>query len=366
MKKLLTAVLMSLAALSSAAAVTEKQEFYRKEILENRCMELEFLPDSLGRLNQIRWKPSGRKLLLERTLTRVSVDPLYEFYRNNSFGCGENFWKNYVALRDGKSRVGRQDPDSIVFENKWYGGLPIDLRRRSVLPPDSTVITFEAEVFNRGEKPFYAALWYSLVPADAGSTILQIPAAAGKPGHILGNVNVLEHPAVISKRTGLFAPARNWAAVVYPEEKLVLAVIAPPEEFFPDGGFYTWLGEDNKIKYRSLEIILNGRDIAPGRKSVSRCHIAVFGGLRGIRDIAGTTAIDVERSDGKTALVLAPARKTAAGKMRIISGEKQYEAAVPELVPGQTHRIEIEDCGKISGILPDGCGFDLSAMKQEE
>ena len=357
MKKNLTAVLTLIAALSSAAAMTEKQEFYRKEVLENRFMVLEFLPDSLGRLNQITMKPSGRKLLLERTLARVSVDPLYEFYRNNSFGCGENFWKNNVASRDGKSRVEHREPASVIFANQWYGGLQVDLRRRATLMPDSTIFTYEAEVFNRGQKPFYLAMWYALVPADAGNTVLRLPAAVGRNKHVPGSVNVPER--VISKQTGLFAPARNWIATVYPEEKLVLAIIAPPEELFPDGGFYTWFGEEDKIKYRSMEIIFNGRNVAPGEKSASLCRFAVFMGLSNVRDIAGVTAIDAEQSDNRTTLILSPARKTAAGKMIVFSGPKQYETAVPELVPGQTHRIELGECGEISGILPDGSKFHL-------
>lgn len=359
MKKIFTVVLALTAVLSTVAAVTEKQDFYRKEILKNHFVELEFLPDSLGRLNQIKWNTSGRKLLLERTLTRVSVDPLYEFYRNNSFGCGENFWKNYVAQRDGKSKVIRQDANSITFENKWYGGLPVDLRRRSVLLPESTIWVFEAEVFNRGQKPFYLALWYSLTPADASNTILQIPAAGGKNKHALGNVTILSKDTVISEKSGLFVPARNWMATVYPAEKIVLAMIAPPEEFFPDGGFYTWFGEDNKIKYRSMEVILNGRNIAPGQKARSRCMFAVFSGLTGIKDIAGVTAINLEKADKKVILTIAPARKTVAGKMIINSGLRQLEIAVPELVPGKTHRIEIENTSGITGILPDGSKFDL-------
>ena len=105
MKKSFSAIWALTAALTLTAAVQEQVASYRKEFLQNSFMKLEFLPDSLGRLNQISLKSSGRNLLLERTLTRVNVDPLYGFYRNNSFGCGENFWKNYVAQRDGKSRV---------------------------------------------------------------------------------------------------------------------------------------------------------------------------------------------------------------------------------------------------------------------
>ena len=66
-------------AAATSAAVVEKVTEYRKEVLENRFMMLEFLPDSLGRLNQIILKSTGKKLLIGRTLTKVSVDPLYGF-----------------------------------------------------------------------------------------------------------------------------------------------------------------------------------------------------------------------------------------------------------------------------------------------
>ncbi|MBE6379632.1 MAG: hypothetical protein E7047_01740 [Lentisphaerae bacterium] len=359
MKKLTAVILTVTAVLSSGAAVTEKPDVYRKEILKNRFIELEFLPESLGRLNQIKLNSSGRKLLLERTLTKVSVDPLYEFYRNNTFGCGENFWKNYVAQRDGKSRVSVPEDGSILFENKWYGGLPIDLRRKTTLLPESTIWLYEAEVFNRGQKPFYLAVWYSLTPDNAANTILQIPAAGKINKHVLGNLHILDRDAVISQKIGLFAPKRNWIATVYPDEKAVLAIIAPPEEFFPDGAFYSWYGEDNRIKYRSMEIILNGKNIAPGQKTSVKCMFAVFLNLDGIKDVAGVTAVNVKKDGKKATLILAPARKTAAGEMIVYSGEKQYKVTVPVLYPGENHQIEIDDCGPISGILPDGSKFDL-------
>ena len=359
MKKFLAAVSMATAVLLAGAAVTEQPAGYRKAVLKNRFLELEFMPDSLGRLNQIKLNHSGRKLLLERILTKVSVDPLYEFYRSNSLGCGENFWKNYVAQRDGKSQLIRPDKNSIVFKNKWYGGLPIDVQRNSVLLPDSTMWRYEVEVFNRGQKPFYMALWYALTPDNAANSILQLPAVGQVKKHLLGNVNILKQDKIVSTETGLCAPGRNWIATVYPEEKAVLAIIAPPEEFFPDGGFYSWFGEENQVKYRSMEIIFNGRSIAPEQSARSSCIFAVFLGLSGVKDIAGVTAIDARPNGRQITLQLSAARQTAPGKMRISAGKQQYEIAIPELFPGKIHQITIANALPLSGTLPDGSKFDL-------
>jgi hypothetical protein len=365
-------ILILAAAAASSAAVTETTESYTKEVLENHFLKLEFLPDSLGRLDQICVKSSGRKLLLTRSLTKVSVDPLYEFYRNNTFGCGENFWKNYVAKRDGKSAVQRPEPQKISFKNNWYGGLAVDVRRTVHLAADESIFTFEAEFFNRDEKKsFYLAPWYSLFPADACSSTLVIPAAGGKKVHTLGNVKIFKTDCLAKNPSGLFAAVRNWAATVYSGEKVVLAMIIPKAEFFPDGAFYSWHGKDRGIAYRTMEGIFNGTTLAPRGKRVTRCYFAVFMGIKGIRDIAGTTAVDVAVGEKNLILTLAPARKVAAGtgivKISCGNGEKIVKIDLPELSPGRSYDFALAfDGGRIthiSGTLPDGSAFDLPDTK---
>lgn len=359
-------------AVSAVAAVVEKTESYRKIRMENQFLILEFLPESLGRMDQIIFKSTGKKLLIERSLTKVSVDPLYEFYRNNSFGCGENFWKNYVASRDGKSRVTAPDKAHISFENFWYGGLAVNVSRRSELLENETLITFEAEVFNRDEKKsFFLAPWYSLVPDKLENTTLLIPVKGGLKSHALGNVKAFEKDMISQNPKGLLAACRNWVATVYPEEKLVLAVIIPPEEFFPDGAFYSWHGQDGSRNYRSMEVILHGSNLAPGKRRLFRCHFAVFAGMPGIKDIAGTTAVDAAFQGESLILTFAPARKVAGGKMQLKWQCEQKsgtaEVVLPELLPGRSYEFTVNTGGRqlntLSGSLPDGSEFTLSAIK---
>lgn len=361
----MTAVVLS-------AAVTETPGTYRREILENRLVRLEFLPDSLGRLDQIQLKNSGRKLLLERTVTKVSVDPLYEFFRNNTFGCGENFWKNYVARRDGKSLVARPDAASISFANNWYGALPVNVKRKVILLPDETLFTFEAEVFNRdSKKPFFLAPWYSFFTDDASTSKLLIPAAGGKKSHKLGNANFFPADTIAVNPSGLVSPIDNWAATIYPADKTILAIIVPPEEFFPDGAFYSWHGKSGNKSYYSMEVILNGANLPTGKSRKFRCQFALFSGIDNLLDIAGTTAIDAKISDGKLLLTLAPARKNAAGKMIVninCSGAKKVvELNIPELLPGKSYTFSapFDGAGKcrVTGKLPDGSSFDLTDIK---
>ncbi|MBO7329417.1 MAG: hypothetical protein J6W00_11680 [Lentisphaeria bacterium] len=351
-----------------SAAVTETPAAYRRITLENRFMALEFLPDSLGRVDQITLKSTGKKLLINRTLNKVSVDPLYEFYRNNSFGCGENFWKNYVANRDGRSKVSHPDGQTVVFENKWYGGLSVDLRRTSKLLPDETLFTFEAEVVNRDrKKDFYLAPWYSFTPADAASTRLLIPAKGGRKTHVLGNVKMVQSDIRTDGPSGMFFPVRNWMATLYTAEKIALAIIVPPEEFFPDGAFYTWHGKAGNIAYRSMEAILNGKNLAPGAERRFRCNFAVFYGVKNVLDIAGLTAIDAAISGRNLILTLSPARKIAAGRLIVnIQSEKtvkRFESLLPELIPGKGYDFSFVPDGekiiRITGKLPDGSEFDL-------
>jgi len=367
MKKFTLFLLLTAAAVLSAA-VAEVELSYRKVTLENRFFTLEFLPDSLGRLDQIRLKPSDKCLLLPRTLTRVSVDPLYGFYRNNSFGCGENFWKNYVASRDGKSRVSRPDARSIIFENKWYGGLAVDVKRKVTLAPNETLFFCEAEVFNRDrKKDFFLAPWYAFSPADADSTRLLIPAKGGAKSHTLGNTKFVERDLITDGPSGLYAPARNWVATVYPAEKCALAIIVPPEEFFPDGAFYTWHGKEGTLSYRSMEAVLNKSLLAPQAKRKFSCIFAVFYGITDIKDIAGTTAVDAGSVNGRLILTLSPARRVPAGRITIYvkgdGAEKSAEISTTELFAGRKYGFAFDmQCGKISkitGSLPDGSTFDL-------
>lgn len=362
-------------AAASAAAIIEKPAEYRREVLKNRFMVLEFLPDSLGRLDQITLSATGKKLLIGRRLTKVSVDPLYEFFNNNSFGCGENFWKNYVAKRDGKSLVSRPDSRKITFENRWYGGLSVNVKRKTQLPEEEMLFTFEAEVVNRdGKRDFYLAPWYSLVPDNAGNTKLLVPVKGNKKSHTPGNVKFFADDCIAENPSGLLYPGDNWVATAYPGEKLILAVIIPPEEFFPDGAFYSWHSKEEDTSYRSMEVIFNGKTLAPGAVRKFKCTFAVFCGLEKVQDIAGTTAVDYTLSGDELQLTFAPARKIAAGKGMVkICGEKAekvVELDFPELHPGQAYDFTITpDCGKIrriSGKIASGCEFVLPEVKQEK
>ena len=362
-------------AAATSAAVVEKVTEYRKEVLENRFMMLEFLPDSLGRLNQIILKSTGKKLLIGRTLTKVSVDPLYGFFRNNSFGCGENFWKNYVASRDGKSRVTHPDNCTVVFGNNWYGGLSVNMKRKTQLPEEEMLFTFEAEVVNRdGMRDFYLAPWYSLVPDNAGNTKLLVPVKGNKKSHTPGNVKFFADDCIAENPSGLLYPGDNWIATAYPGEKLILAAIIPPEEIFPDGAFYSWHGKEEDTSYRSMEVIFNGKTLVSGAVRKFKCTFAVFCGLEKVQDIAGTTAVDYTLSGDELQLTFAPARKIAAGKGMVkICGEKAekvVELDFPELHPGQAYDFTITpDCGKIrriSGKIASGCEFVLPEVKQEK
>ena len=363
-----TIFLLLITAAALSAAVTEVKLSYKKVILENHFLTLEFLPDSLGRLDQIQLKSSGKCLLLPRTLTRVSVDPLYGFYRNNSFGLGENFWKNYVADRDGKSRVTRPNQQSIIFENNWYGGLAVNVQRKITLHADETILTCEAEVFNRNQKKnFFLAPWYAFSPAEAENTKLLIPSKGGAKNHVLGNVKYVKYDSIVDGPSGLYCPARNWTATLYPAEKVALAIIIPEKEFFPDGAFYTWHGKDGNINYRSMEVILNKSLLAPLTKRKFSCMLAVFYGMDDIKDITGSTAVDARLADNKLTLVLSPARKLPAGKITVSvkdgRAEKYAEIKTEELSAGRKYEFsfdtEYKKISKITGKLPDGSTFDL-------
>jgi hypothetical protein len=360
--------ILLLLSFSVIGAITEKEVKYNYEILENQFLKLEFLPNSFGRLDQIYVKLANRDLLLRRFLTKVSVDPLYEFYRNNTFGCGENFWKNYVAKRDGKSKVFRQGSQIIIFESKWYGALAIDVTRKVYLGSNETFFTFEAEFFNKDiKKDFYLAPWYSLFPKDSNSTFLIIPAAGGMNTHPLGNVKIFPKDNLAENPLGLVAPSRNWVATVYSKEKIILAMILPKEEVLPNGAFYSWHGTNRNIGYRSMEGILAGSTLKSKTKRKVRCIFAVFLGLNNIKDIAGTTAIDVIVAEKKLSIKLAASKKLYAGKMTVkVVYEKllkSYTVNIPEIMPGKTYNfaLDLEDdkVKKIVGTLPDNSTFDL-------
>ena len=369
MTKRAIGILLLLAfSVTAVGVVTEKEVKYNYEILENQFLKLEFIPNSFGRLDQIYVKSADKNLLLRRVLSKVSVDPLYEFYRNNTFGCGENFWKNYVAKRDGKSQVLRQGTHCITFKSKWYGALPIDVTRTVFLDSNGTFFTFEAEFFNKdSKKDFYLAPWYSFFPKDSNSTFLIIPAAGGKNIHSLGNVKIFSKDHLAKNPLGLVAAIKNWTATVYPESQIILAMIIPKEEVLPNGAFYSWHGQYKKIPYRSMEGIFAGSTLKSKAKRKVKCTFAVFLGLKDIKDVAGTTAIDAVIIDKKLSITLAAAKNLHAGKTTVNvvyeKFSKSYVVNIPEITPGKPYNFVLNLDGdkvkNVTGLLSDKSTFDL-------
>lgn len=298
---------------------------YDSVYLQNEFIKLEMIPDAMGRIGQITFLPNKRDMLIPFIGRKTSYDPLFSRHESNGMGLRDLFWGvRGLTSSLNPMNIVETNPDSITFYTDNYGFLNASMQRAVKLPENSTVLEICSTVIRRSSDTRHSSLqpWYNLVPARSGTAELIIPARGGV-GRVGSRVFVhLEQDCLFGGEElqhYYVAPARNWLATSFPDEKLILAIYVPEELLQPNGFFYFWRGITGGNAVKTTEIILSGKESdEPYNFS---CRIGIFPGLRSIKEICGNTAIDCRIKENPDDWIieidLCPGRQLPAGSLTL-------------------------------------------------
>ena len=93
-------VVLCLNFVQAAPASTEKVVEYRKVTLQNEFLSVDLLPDSMGRINQIRVLPSNYEILFPRHTVKNDFGSLVSRSKGNNFGSCDNFTYRDLRARE--------------------------------------------------------------------------------------------------------------------------------------------------------------------------------------------------------------------------------------------------------------------------
>lgn len=358
---------------------------YDSVYLQNEFIKLEMIPDAMGRIGQITFLPNKRDMLIPFIGRETAYDPLFSRHESNGMGLRDLFWGvRGLTSSLNPMNIVETNPDSITFYTDNYGFLNASMQRAVKLPENSTVLEICSTVIRRSSDTRHSSLqpWYNLVPAGSGTAELIIPARGGV-SRIGSRICVeLEQDCLFGgeeRQHYYVAPARNWLATSFPDEKLVFAIYVPEELLQPEGFFYFWNGRTGGNDVKTTEIILSGKETKPGEPYNYSCRLGIFPGLESIKEICGDTAIDCrikEKADGWIIeLDLCPGRQLPAGsltlELRPVAGkgnivklgkielESLPTAKVKTLSFTVPREKSLSGRYRICGTLPSGQKFEL-------
>lgn len=359
-------------AIGILAGEPETQELkYRKLTLENEFLSVSLLPESMGRIDQIKVKKNNYNILYPRHSLCTNYGSLLKTVKGNAFGSADTFLQRDLRSMDQKMNVEQPDGQTVVFSVKNYGGMPITMTRTVTLPEKSTVIHTESHFQWHGK---------------AGSTITPRWDFFLNGGDPLPARRNLFIPLVrVSNADGRYdqllrwkqrtvVPSDNFMAVIIPPQDLTFALIVDKDSLGAGSKFYTLSSGYNSKWYWWMAFMLPPQKMDPGQERKYAFDTAVYPGLKNIHEICGDIAMYAyvtKRSlPWRLGLVMMAARPVEACTIKLQltpEGGKPFEKTfdLPQLSPGKMHNVTWTLTGfpagkyHISGNIPGKGDFSL-------
>ncbi|MBE6375993.1 MAG: hypothetical protein E7050_05960 [Lentisphaerae bacterium] len=354
----------------AAPASTEKVVEYRKVTLQNEFLSVDLLPDSMGRINQIRVLPSNYEILFPRHTVKNDFGSLVSRSKGNNFGSCDNFTYRDLRARENAMQMEQPDGRTVIFSAKNYGGEPVTLTRKITLTDSKITVTSKIQWHDRGAFTVTPRWDFFLnggdpLPKRRGLFIplVRMPDANGK------------YDRLVRWQQRTVVPSDNFLAVAIPPQKLSFALIPDPEDMGKEGKFYTLSSGYNSRWYWWMAFMLEPQKMAPGDCREYTFDIAVFPNFHDLKEICGDIAMHCYVTRSVTpwilGVVLAPSTSCDPGSVKLVltseADGRKYEktVSIPPLTPGKLRNISWSLAGipagkyRVSGNIPGKGDFDL-------
>ena len=279
--------------------------------LENRFLTVEYAPAMLGRVSQVSLKqPNGKPaipLLEPLKVTRYTETPLFGLEHDNSCGIREMLWGGKV---NGTSsmEVTEQTSSKVVFTSRFYGNSWFGLERSITALQDGLGLEMTATFVNHDSQANKIAPWLNLIGNAPATPILPAQGAGEVRGRGRQDWHTRDFLFTGRKDNSFLPPAQNWCGCRLAGRDIVWVITFAPEDFTPDGFFYSWGSPDGVTPViRTLEAIFPERNLAPDEQRTIRYKLLVFPGLQKINALCGTTALELRNKGGNWEARLVPA-----------------------------------------------------------
>ncbi|MBQ6473835.1 MAG: hypothetical protein IJJ33_17745 [Victivallales bacterium] len=279
--------------------------------LENRFLTVEYAPAMLGRVSQVSLKqPAGQPaipLLAPLKVTRYTETPLFGLEHDNSCGIREMFWGGKV---NGISsmEVKEQTAAKAVLASRFYGNSWFGLERSIALLPDGLGLEVSATFVNHDSQANKIAPWLNLIGNAPATPILPAKGTGEVRGHGRQDWHTRDFLFTGQKDNSFLPPAQNWCGCRLAGRKVVWGITFAPEDFTPDGFFYSWGSADGLTPViRTTEAIFPERILAPNEQHAIRYKLLVFPGLQAINALCGTTPLELRNEGADWEARLVPA-----------------------------------------------------------
>ena len=279
--------------------------------LENRFLTVEYAPAILGRVSQVSLKqPNGQPaipLLAPLKVTRYTETPLFGLEHDNSCGIREMFWGGKV---NGTSsmEVTEQTSSKVVLTSRFYGNSWFGLERSIALLSDGLGLEMTATFVNHDSQANKIAPWLNLIGNAPATPILPAQGAGEVRGRGRQDWHTRDFLFTGRKDNSFLPPAQNWCGCCLAGRDIVWVITFAPEDFTPDGFFYSWGSPDGITPViRTLEAIFPERKLASNEQHTIRYKLLAFPGLRKINALCGTTALELRNEGANWEARLIPA-----------------------------------------------------------
>ena len=268
--------------------------------LENRFLVVEYAPAMLGRVCQVGVKqPNGQPaipLLAPLKVTRYTETPLFALDRDNSCGIREMFWGrsiNGISSMEVKERTSNQ----VVLTSRFYGNSWFGAERSISLLPEGLGLEITACFVNHDQQTAQIAPWLNLIGNAPATPVLPARGSGEVRGKGRQDWHTRDFLFTGQKGNSFLPPAQNWCGCRLAGRDIVWGITFAPEDFTPDGFFYSWGSPDGIAPViRTLEAIFPNRSLAPNEKYTIRYKLLAFPGLRHINSLCGTTALELRNA----------------------------------------------------------------------
>ena len=298
--------------------------------MENSFLKLTVLPDSNGRIANIKYIPADTELLRPYREERKVIDPLLpKMISSNLGGYKEWLWgvrpiyntMKIVGLKSAPKRI------ELGLDCKYYMSKLLDLKRNIILNRDSSSILIKTRLKNIGKKAQDVKLWVNTIPdttVKTGSTVYPVKGGVkfiDRYSTLYSKEDCL-HKFRDNAESNFFATvAQPWCARVFEDKNFVMVYSFATQNNSSDMMFYSWKGKSDGIPCITIETIYPSIKLQPGKTAEYTTKVMVFKGLSNISGLCGDVAIDCEvqqeKDEIQAFLTLVSCRKLAANKLRL-------------------------------------------------
>ena len=337
--------------LPSVSKAAEQREVYlqlSETKLVNEHLELTFLPDSMGRISQIRHLGKDLELLQPYRQKQLKGNPLFEPGSGNSAGIREMFWGAKMSALHNPMRQLHKDQEQICFASRHYGNSNFALQRLVRLLPDSAIIDFSVQIENSGGKrDAVYSIWLNILPRLPLKAMLPVKGGL-QSMRGRGKQKFAEHDLVFSGAAGeqRLPPAAAWLAAYLEEADLLMLLSLEPEELLPDGFLYSWGGRLKEGPINTFEAVFGSRRLQPGEEQKHHYRIMFFPEMNAVNAVLDSTAVKAEFIGKELHLEFAAAESVQPRRLSfILEGKNEPVSlgtvALPRLRPGEKAKMQL-------------------------